>query len=163
MPLTSLEHHQRFDVVGERDTWVLVRFHSYHCRANISDPNGLPPTNSVLDSLFMDDENPLHQLIANKLNKNIPQDFVDKMREQLNQLDDNSKAMVLASRHLAELAIENDEPMLHYAATVVLWITGLLNNDNVIDHSDVIEYASYTWSVVQGAIQEVVEDGIQTL
>jgi hypothetical protein len=111
----------------------------------------------------MDQENELHQIIAKKLSGNIPPEVVEELSEQLRQLDDQDRTMVVASRHLAELAVEHEDPLLHYAATAVLWITGLLNRDNVQTPQDLQLYAFHTWATIQRALSEIVEDSIKDL
>jgi hypothetical protein len=111
----------------------------------------------------MDYNNELHQLIANKINKNIPPEIVDQISQQLQQLDDQDKTMVSASRHLAELAVEHEDPFLHYAATAILWITGLLNSDNIETPEDLLKYAYRTWGYIQEALSEIVEDSLNDM
>lgn len=111
----------------------------------------------------MEQKNELHQLIANKINAGIPEDLEREMIETLRSLDEEDQTLVMASRHLAELAIEHEDMMLHYAATVVLWMTGLLNQDRVVTPDDVKLYAYNSWLLIQQALNEIVEDGISNL
>lgn len=110
----------------------------------------------------MEDDS-IAKLIGEHLMRKAPAESLDRASQVLSQLDENQLLLLNVAHLMTEGAVSEEAYDLHFAATAILWVAGLLSQDKVTSVEDLRNYATWTWERIQGAIEEIVEEGLADL